>query len=80
MAQRMKEPSITDPSLLLDQFVMHDGDVSGSAAEADPSQLEPETQRFAEGWSLHSSEKFILRHDWSEGRGCYIDAKICQGR
>jgi hypothetical protein len=68
MAQRMKEPSITDPSLLLDQFVMHDGDVSCGAAEADPSQLEPELQRFPEGGSLHCIESFILRDVWSEGR------------
>jgi hypothetical protein len=59
---------------------MHDGDVSCRAAEADPSQLEPETQRFPEGWSLRCSEKFILRHAWSEERGCYIEAKICQSR
>jgi len=44
----MKEPSITDPPLLLDQLVVHDGDMSGGTAKADPSQLEPETQRFVE--------------------------------
>ncbi len=43
MAQRMEEASVADPSLLLDQLVMHDGDVSGGTAEADPSQLAPET-------------------------------------
>jgi len=43
MAQRMKEPSVADPTLLLDQLVVHDGNVSGGTAEADPSQLEPET-------------------------------------
>ena len=43
MAQRMEEGSVADPPLLLDQFVMHDGNVSGCAAEADPSQLAPET-------------------------------------
>jgi hypothetical protein len=48
MAQRKKKLSVTDPPLLLDQFVMHDGDVSCGAAEADPSQLEPEPQRFPE--------------------------------
>ena len=43
MAQRVQESLIADPPLLLDQLVMHDGDVSGCTAEADPSQLEPET-------------------------------------
>jgi hypothetical protein len=57
MAQRMKEPSITDPPLLLDQFVMHDGDVGCRTAKADPPQLEPKTQRFPERGALH-------RRDW----------------
>ena len=43
MAQRMEEASVTDPPLLLDQLVMHSGNVSGRTAEADPSQLAPET-------------------------------------
>ena len=43
MAQRMEEASVADPPFLLDQLVMHDGDVSGCTAEADPSQLAPET-------------------------------------
>ena len=43
MAQGMEEASVADPPLLLDQLVMHDGDVSGCTAEADPSQLAPET-------------------------------------
>jgi len=49
MAQRMEEASVADPSLLLNQLVMHDGDVSSSTAEADPSQLAPETQRSLKG-------------------------------
>jgi hypothetical protein len=62
MAQSMKELSVTDPPLLPDQFVMHDGDVSCRATEADPSQLEPEPQRFPEGWALHRAARFILRY------------------
>jgi len=54
MAQRMEEASVADPPLLLDQLVMHDGDVSGCTAEADPSQLAPETQRCLKGRSLLS--------------------------
>ena len=57
MAQRMKKPSITNPPLPLDQFVMHDGDVGCRTAEADPPQLEPEPQRFPERWARH-------RRDW----------------
>ena len=52
MAQGMEEASVADPPLLLDQLVVHDGEVSRCATEADPSQLEPETQRFPEGRPL----------------------------
>jgi hypothetical protein len=64
----MKESSITDPALLLDQVVVHDGDMGRRAAEADPPQPEPEPQGFLEGRLLHRSEWFILRH--SGGREC----------
>jgi len=43
MTQRMEETSVSDPPPPLDQLVVHDGDVSGSTAEADPPQLAPET-------------------------------------
>ena len=43
MAQRMEEASVANPPLLLNQLVMHNGDVSGCTAEADASQLAPET-------------------------------------
>ena len=62
MAQGMKELSVTDPPFLLDQFVMHDGDVSCRAAEADPSQLGPEAQRFPEWGALDRVARFILRY------------------
>lgn len=65
MAQCMKELSVTDPPLLLDQVVMHDGDVSRRATEADPSQLEPEPQRFPEWGALRRAARFILRHPGS---------------
>src|SRR5580698_5195141 len=52
MAQRMEEASVADPPLLLDQLIMHDGDVSGCTAEADPPQLAPEMQRCLKGRSL----------------------------
>ncbi len=59
MAQRMKKPSVADPPLLLDQLVVPDGYVSGGTAEADPSQLEPETQRCPERRSRRRSDSFI---------------------
>jgi len=62
MAQRMKEPSITDPPLLLDQFVMHDGYVGCRATEADPPQLEPKPQRFPERWSLRRRDWVVAWH------------------
>jgi len=43
MAQRMEEGSVAHPPLLVDQLVMHDGNVSSCSTEADPSQLAPET-------------------------------------
>ncbi len=62
MTQCMEEAGVANPPLFLDQFVMHDGDVSCRAAEADPSQLEPELQRFPEARSLHCSERLNTRH------------------
>ena len=43
MAQRMEEHSVADPPLLLNQLILHDGDMSGGTAEANPPQFEPET-------------------------------------
>jgi len=34
MAQRMEEHSIADPPLLLNQLILHDGDMSSGTAEA----------------------------------------------
>ncbi|HWO32851.1 MAG TPA: hypothetical protein VNO32_28985 [Candidatus Acidoferrum sp.] len=59
MAQRMEEALVADPPPLLNQFVVHDRNVSGGAAEADPSQLEPETQRFPERRPLRRRDSFI---------------------
>jgi hypothetical protein len=46
----------TDPSFLLDQLSMHDGDLARRSAKADKPEFEPETKRFGKGRSLH-------RHD-----------------
>jgi hypothetical protein len=64
----MKESCVADPALLLDQLVVHDSEVGSRAAEADPSQLRPETQRFPEGRALRRSEPFIPRHAKPRGR------------
>jgi hypothetical protein len=76
MAQGMEESPVADPPLLLDQLVMHDGEVGGCTAEADPSELEPETQRFPEGRPLWRSESFIPRHSRSKRQG--VDKIISQ--
>jgi hypothetical protein len=71
MAQRMEEAGVADPPLLLNQVVVHDGDVSRRAAKANPSQLEPETQRLLERRSLHLSRIVDLAASRSrEGGGC----------
>ena len=62
MAQCVKELSVTDPPFLLDQLLVHDGDVSCRAPEADPPQLEPKPQRFPQAGLRHRIGKFILRH------------------
>jgi hypothetical protein len=49
----MEEHGIADPPLLYNQVVMHDGNVSRCPSKADPSQLEPKSQRFLEGRPLH---------------------------
>ncbi len=67
MAQGMEESSVADPSFLLDQLVMHDGEMGGCTAEADPPELEPETQRFLERRPLRRSEPLIRPHSRSDG-------------
>jgi hypothetical protein len=77
MAQRVKKSSIADPPLLLNQLVLHDGDVGCRAAEADPSKLEPEPQRFGERGRLHCGVDLILRFYGFLEAGCAIDVKFC---
>ncbi len=69
MAERMEEAGVADPPLFLDQIVVHDGDVGRCAAKADPSQLEPELQRFPERGALLCIESFISQHSRSRERG-----------
>ncbi len=68
MAQGMEESSVADPSFLLDQLVMHDGEMGGCTAEADPSELEPETQCFPEGRPLRRSGSLIRPQSRSYGQ------------
>ena len=59
MAQGMEENSVADPPLLLNQLILHNGDMSSGTAEADPPELEPETQCFRERRPLRRSEPLI---------------------
>ena len=68
MAERMEEASVAYPPLLLDQLVMHHGDVSGGTAEGDPSQLAPETERCLKGRSLQGV--FLAAASPVRGAGC----------
>jgi len=45
VTQRVKEMIGIDPAPLLNQFGMHDREMSGSASEADPAQFPPESER-----------------------------------
>ena len=40
----MQEAALGDPPPALDEFLMHDGDLSGRTAEADEAQLQPEDE------------------------------------
>src|SRR5438067_1049172 len=41
VVERVQEARLGDPAFLLDQLAMHDRDLSGRAAEADPAELPP---------------------------------------
>ena len=62
MAQRMKEPSITDPPLLLDQFVMHDGDVSPAPPKLIHPSLNQNRSASLERWSLHRRDRVVVSY------------------
>ena len=72
MAQRMKESSIADPPPLLDQFLLQDGDVRCRTAEADPSQLEPEPQRFPKRGTLYGRDWITAWYLGVGKRGCFF--------
>jgi len=76
MAQRMEKHSVADPPLLLNQLILHDGDMSSGAAEADPPELEPETQCFRERRPLRRSEPLIRSHSRSAEQE--VDKRIPQ--
>ena len=48
VVQRMQEPALRDPVLLLDEDAVHDRDLAGRAAEAEQGDPQPDAQRFAE--------------------------------
>ncbi len=49
VVQRLQEALLADPFLLLDDDAMHDGDLSGRAAEGQCRDARPDAHRFAEG-------------------------------
>ena len=48
VVQRVQEPVLRNPAAPLDEFLMHDGNLPGRAAEADEAQLQPEDERLRE--------------------------------
>ena len=48
IVERMQEPPLRHPALLLDQDAMHDRDLTGGAAEAEPRDLQPGQERLAQ--------------------------------
>ncbi len=48
MAQSIQERVILYPLPFLDQFLMHDGEVSGRPSKGDPAQLPPKSKRLSQ--------------------------------
>ena len=48
VVERVQEPAVADPALLLDQDAVHHGDLAGRPAEAERGDLRPHAHRFAE--------------------------------
>src|SRR5205809_814214 len=50
VVERVQEASLGDPALLLDELAMHDCDLPGRTAEADPAEFPPVAQRLGARW------------------------------
>jgi len=50
----MQKTPFRNPAPPLDQFLMHDGDLPGRAAEADEAEFEPEAESFTEAYGLRT--------------------------
>src|SRR5262249_19042663 len=48
--ERMQEPRLIDPLLLIDNHAMHEGDLPGRSAEIDAADLQPDHKGLAKGW------------------------------
>src|SRR5450759_3852767 len=48
--ERMQEPRFVDPLFLVDHDAMHQGDLSGRAAEIDAVDLQPDLERLGDAW------------------------------
>ena len=82
VVQGIEKPLIAHPFPLLHQFMVHDGNLSGRAAEVDETKLEPELERLGKGrmgcpvmivWFLrvsdYSSIGFLAHSDTCRLRG-----------
>ena len=49
VVQRVQESRLADPAPPLDQLAMHERDLAGRPAEAEPADLHPQPERLAEG-------------------------------
>jgi hypothetical protein len=47
----VEEVRLTDPAALLDELLVHDGDLPGGTAEADEAELEPVAEGLGKGVS-----------------------------
>jgi hypothetical protein len=59
IVQGVKKSSFADPAFFLDQFGVHDGDLTGRPAEADEAEFQPEAKGLGE---TGVSNWFWVRH------------------
>src|SRR5262249_20748597 len=71
VVERVKEPLLANPAPPLDQLAMHDGDLTGRAAERDEAELEPEAERPGEGELARLGERRSRRHGRSARKHSY---------
>ena len=65
VVERMQKAPLGQPAALLHQFLVHDGDLAGRAAEADQAQLEPEQEGFEQ---TNGTGRLVIRQGSRHGR------------